>query len=178
LLHLSPGPISTTDCWYLLFDCRFTGTSIMASTNTALPTLSGVFSYPPPSVPPTSDAPYRQHSGLPENFVFIVVGAALGFIVLLVFCWRLLTSWSINRNSKKMAGIGRATYTPIPDLKKDPAAQSGHDMADLSKLPKSFSSVPSLFFSPTAEVARQSQRPPSQHLPSGHYRDASDPHRR
>ena len=150
---------------------------MVAATDSALPTLSGVFSYPPASVPPTNHAPYRQNSSLPENFVFIVVGAALGFILMVIVTWRLLSSWSINRNSKRLAGTG-ASYTPLPDLKKNPAAQSGHDMADLSKLPKSFSSVPSLFFSPTAEVARQSQRPPSQHLPSGHYRDASDPHRR
>ena len=145
--------------------------------NSALPTISGVFSYPPPSVPPTANAPYMQESRLPENFVFIVVGACLGFIVLVIFAWRLLSSWSMNRNSKRFAATG-VNYTPLPDLKNKPAMQSSHDMADLSKLPRSFSSVPSLFFSPTAEVARQSQRPPSQHLPAGHYRDASDPARR
>ena len=143
------------------------------------PTLTGVFSYPPPSVPPVASAPYMQASRLPDNFVFIVVGAALGFIVLVIVVWRMMSSWAMNRNSKKVASAGSTiNYTPLPDLKKNPAAQSGHDMADLSKLPRSFSSVPSLFFSPTAEVARQSQRPPSRHLPAGHYRDASDPARR
>jgi len=137
-----------------------------------------VFSYPPPSVPPIASAPYMQSSRLPDNFVFIVVGAALGFIVLVIVTWRLMSSWAMNRNSKKVAASGSGpSYTPLPDLKKNPAAQSGHDMADLSKLPRSFSSVPSLFFSPTAEVARQS-RVPSHHLPAGHYRDGSDPSRR
>ena len=150
-----------------------------AAATSSAPTRAGAFSYPPPSVPPVANAAYMQSSRLPENFVFIVVGAALGFIVLVIFVWRLMNSWAINRNSKKLAtSSAGAHYTPLPDLKKNPAAQSGHDMADLSKLPRSFSSVPSLFFSPTAEVARQSQRVPSHHLPAGHYRDGSDPARR
>lgn len=155
---------------------------MVAKTNTALPTLPGGFNYPAPTVPPTAGAPYLTSSRLPENFVFIVVGAALGFIALLVFAWRVLMSWSINRSFKRDAGNatagGNMSYMPLPDLKQNPAAQSSHDMADLSKLPRSFSSVPSLFFSPTAEVAKNSQRPPSQHLPAGHYRDASDSYRR
>ncbi|RMZ81959.1 hypothetical protein DV737_g2243, partial [Chaetothyriales sp. CBS 132003] len=147
---------------------------MVASTNTELPTLTGVFNYPTASVPPTSNAPYLQNSRLPEKFVFIVVGAALGFIVMLIVTWQLLASWSINRKTKQVAGR-RTSYLALADMKMKPAAQSGHDLADLSKLPKTFSSVPSLFYSPTAEMARQSQRPPSQHLPSGHYRDNSDP---
>lgn len=143
------------------------------------PTLTGAFNYPPPSVPPISNAPYMQSSRLPDNFVFIVVGAALGFIVLVVFTWRLMSSWAMNRNSKNFAtSASGPSYAPISDSKKNPAAQSGHDMADLSQLPRSFSSVPSLFFSPTAEAARQTQRPVSHHLPAGHYRDGSDPARR
>ncbi|EHY52182.1 hypothetical protein HRR83_003253 [Exophiala dermatitidis] len=155
---------------------------MVAATNSKLPTLPGGYNYPAPTVPPKAGAPYLQTSRLPENFVFIVVGAALGFVALLIFAWRLLLSWSINRSFKRDANAGTAAgsaaYTPLPDLKKNAASQSGHDMADLSKLPRSFSSVPSLFFSPTAEVAKQSQRPPSQHLPAGHYRDASDNYRR
>jgi hypothetical protein len=157
-------------------------------TNSALPTLPGGYNYPPPTVPPTAGAPYLATSRLPENFVFIVVGAVLGFILVLVIGWRILMSWSINRSFKRDAshagGAGAigTHYTPLTDMKKNPAAfQSGHDMADLSKLPRSFSSVPSLFFSPTAEVAKQGQRPPSSHhshLPAGHYRDASDQYRR
>jgi hypothetical protein len=153
-------------------------------TNSALPTLPGGYNYPPPTVPPKADAPYLATSKLPENFVFIVVGAALGFVLVLIIGWRILMSWSINRNFRRdannSASVGVA-YTPLADMKKNPAIQSSHDMADLSKLPKSFSSVPSLFFSPTAEVAKQTQRPPSSlhtHLPAGHYRDASDSYRK
>ncbi|RMZ80600.1 hypothetical protein DV738_g2693, partial [Chaetothyriales sp. CBS 135597] len=147
----------------------------MGSTNTALPTLSGAFNYPAPTVPPTSNAPYLRNSRLPENFVFIIVGALLGFIIVVIIIWRLLSSWSINRKTRRVVEK-RTSYMALADVKTNPAAtESGHDMADLSKLPKSFASVPSLFYSPTAEIARQSQRPPSQHLPSGHYRDNSDP---
>ncbi|KIX07074.1 uncharacterized protein Z518_05051 [Rhinocladiella mackenziei CBS 650.93] len=154
-----------------------------AATDSKLPTLPGGYNYPPPTVPPKAGAPYLASSQLPENFVFIIVGAALGFVALLIFAWRILMSWSINRSFKRDAssgvGVGTTSYTPLPDLKKNPTSQSAHDMADLNKLPKSFSSVPSLFFSPTAEVAKQSQRPLSgQHLPAGHYRDAVDSYRR
>ncbi|KAK6376403.1 uncharacterized protein PV06_06043 [Exophiala oligosperma] len=155
---------------------------MVAATNSKLPTLPGGFNYPPPTVPPKAGAPYLESSNLPDNFVFIVVGAVLGFVLFLIIAWRVVMSWSINRafrrDAKNGAAGGNISYTPLPDLKKNPAMQSGHDMQDLSKLPRSFSNVPSLFFSPTAEVAKQSQRPPSQHLPAGHYRDASDSLRR
>lgn len=148
------------------------------TTSNDLPTLPGGYSYPPPTVPPKEGAPYLATSQLPENFVFIVVGAVLGLVALVVLIWRLVVSWSLNRSFKRDAtsgaSSGTAAYTPLPDLKKNPASQSAHDMADLGKLPKSFSDVPSLFFSPTAEVAKQSIRPvSSQHLPAGHYRDGS-----
>lgn len=74
---------------------------------------------------------------------------------------------------------GKASYTPLADFKQKPPVASSHDMKDLGNLPKSFSSVPSLFFSPTAEVARHSMRPSTAtsesrgHLPAGHYRDGS-----
>jgi hypothetical protein len=155
---------------------------MVAATNSALPTLPGGYNYPAPTVPPKAGAPYLESSRLPENFVFIVVGAALGFCLLLIVVWRIIMTWSMNRSFKRDAhtgGAGAVTYTPLHDFKKNPAAQSSHDMSDLSKLPRSFSSVPSLFFSPTAEVAKQSSRPASSHfLPAGHYRDASDSYRK
>lgn len=154
-------------------------------TLTGLPTLSGYYSYPPPSVPPTADAPYMQRTNLPENFVFIVVGACIAFVALVIIAWRILTSWSINRRFRRHEGpggsaIGKASYTALSDTKHKPqAVPSSHEMKDVGTLPRNFSSVPSLFFSPTAEVARHSGRPPSSrdasygHLPAGHYRDAS-----
>ncbi|KAK5239446.1 hypothetical protein LTR40_014511, partial [Exophiala xenobiotica] len=113
------------------------------ATNSKLPTLPGGYNYPAPTVPPKAGAPYLESSQLPENFVFIVVGAVLGFVGILIFVWRVMMSWSINRAFKRDAKSGAAggniSYTPLPDFKQHPAAQSGHDMADLSKLPRSFS---------------------------------------
>lgn len=138
---------------------------------TGLPTLSGYYSYPAPTVPPTANAPYMQAIHLPQNFVFIVVGAVIAFFALCLIAWHFLAAWSINRKIKRDG----AAYTPLHDTKKSAKTEQGHDMADLSALPKSFgNSVPSLFFSPTASAARQSViRPQSQHMASGHYRDIS-----
>ncbi|KAJ9623750.1 hypothetical protein H2204_011152 [Knufia peltigerae] len=116
---------------------------MVAATNSKLPTLPGGFNYPPPTVPPKAGAPYLESSNLPDNFVFIVVGAVLGFVLFLIIAWRVVMSWSINRafrrDAKNGAAGGNISYTPLPDLKKNPAMQSGHDMQDLSKLPRSFS---------------------------------------
>lgn len=125
-----------------------------------------------------------QKTNLPENFVFIVVGACIAFVALVIIAWRTLTAWSVNRRFRRGEGVavrGKRSYTPLADFKQKPTVpSSSHDMKDLGSLPRNFSSVPSLFFSPTAEVARQSNRPPSSmdtsahaHLPAGHYRDAS-----
>lgn len=124
-----------------------------------------------------------QKTNLPENFVFIVVGACIAFVALVIISWRTLTAWSINRRFRRGEGAvsrRKSSYTALADFKQKPAAASTHDMKDLGSLPRNFSNkTPSLFFSPTAEVARQSIRPPSNlgnthaHLPAGHYRDAS-----
>lgn len=155
---------------------------MVTATNTGFPTLTNVpnINYPPPSVPPTADAPYMQASRLPEDFVFIVVGATLAFIAFIILAWRIIMAWSINRSFKRPSDT---LYAPLPtpggDMKKftdksAPRVQSSHGMSDLT-LPKNFSQTAnsSLFFSPTAEAARYSQRPPSQHLPAGHYRNHS-----
>ncbi|KZF26853.1 hypothetical protein L228DRAFT_243379 [Xylona heveae TC161] len=70
---------------------------------TDLPTLSGGYKYPPPSVPPTANAPFMQHSNLPEGTVFIVVGAALGFLGLAVLAWRGFLAWSLHRSVRRAA---------------------------------------------------------------------------
>ncbi|KAI9785249.1 MAG: hypothetical protein M1816_000497 [Peltula sp. TS41687] len=68
-----------------------------------LPTLSGAYSYPPPSIPPTAHAPFMQRSTLPEGTVFIIVGAALGFFAFSVLAWRLMVAWSVRRSVKRAA---------------------------------------------------------------------------
>lgn len=155
--------------------------------NTDFPTLptstqaTSVPSYPPPSVPPTADAPYMQGSRLPEDFVFIIVGATLAFIAFLILAWRITMAWSINRSFKRPLD---ALYIPVPVTgveskkggeKSGTRVQSNHGMSDLT-LPRNFSQSAnsSLFFSPTADAARYSHRPVSQHLPAGHYKNHSE----
>jgi hypothetical protein len=142
-------------------------------TNSNLPTLPGGFNYPPPTVPPTAGAPYLRPSPLPQDFIFIIVGAAIAFVAFLILAWRIGSAWSINHSFKKHADMH---YTPLPEMKKAVAAPSSHHLNDL-KLPRNFSQSAnsSLFFSPTAEAAKFNQRPTSQYLPAGHYRNNSDP---
>ena len=85
-----------------------------ASTNdgglTNAPKLAGD-DYPAPTVPPTADAPYMHRSNYPEGTVFICVGAALGFIALLILAWRGLVAWSIHRSVKRAANMQAAKYS-------------------------------------------------------------------
>ena len=68
------------------------------------PTIAGVVtSIPSLIVPDTSNAPFMQRSSLPEGTVFIVVGAALGFLGAFVLAWRVLVAWSINRSAQRAA---------------------------------------------------------------------------
>ena len=153
---------------------------MVAATDTAFPTITGIINYPPPTVPPTANAPYMQASRLPQDFVFIVVGAFIAFVAFVILAWRVTMAWSINRSFKRPLDT---LYAPLPsahgDVKRPLTAgdkstgrvQSSHGMSDLA-LPKNFShsANSSLFFSPTAEAARYSQRPISQHLPAGNYK--------
>ncbi len=153
---------------------------------TDLPTLSGQYSYPPPSVPPTAQAPYMQQSNLPEGTVFIAVGAALGFFALVIIAWRVLVAWSINRSVRRSATKG---YTAMADSSYDKSdkrksglyssiAPIGSTMS-LEKLGSTnrtgtAGSKPrensSLFFSPTAGAGMHTPGSRnSGYLPSGYY---------
>lgn len=84
---------------------RITNTAA-ATTNvglTGLPKLSGAYSYPAATVPPTQNAPYMQVSSMPEGTVFIAVGAILGFAALMTLAWRGLIAWSLHRSVKRAA---------------------------------------------------------------------------
>lgn len=154
---------------------------------TGLPTLSGVYSYPAPSVPPTSKAPYMQHSSLPEGTVFIAVGAALGFVALVIIAWRGLVAWSINRSVRRSAikgysAVGDPSYDKSDRRKSglySAAAPAGSAMS-LEKLvannrggtlgSKAPPENSNLFFSPTLGAGMQSPGSRnSGYLPSGYY---------
>ncbi|KAL9618830.1 MAG: hypothetical protein Q9160_006489 [Pyrenula sp. 1 TL-2023] len=155
-----------------------------------LPTLAGGFHYPPPSVPPTAGAPYMQHSNLPEGTVFICVGAAIGFIALVILAWRMLVAWSINRSVKRAALASSYTHhasdtkallPPPPSNKHRPRKSTGPTPYDSNpslllsekhhrpnsrtsptpRLPSQTPNPSSLFFSPTAGAGMHSASPVS-----------------
>jgi hypothetical protein len=154
---------------------------------TDLPTLTGGYNYPAPSVPPTSKAPYMQHSKLPEGTVFIGVGAALGFFALVIIAWRGLVAWSINRSVRRSATKGYSAVGDSSYDKKDRrksglysnVAPVGSTMS-LEKLvannrtgtagSKAPSTNSNLFFSPTAGAGMHTAgNRNSGYLPSGYY---------
>lgn len=158
---------------------------------TNLPTLTGAFNYPAPSVPPTSQAPYMQRSNLPEGTVFIGVGAGLGLFALVIIAWRGLVAWSINRSVRRSATKG---YTSVGDSVYD-KVDKGRSVFDSSTAPAGSTMsleklVPShrtatsparnhrdsnnLFFSPTAGAGMHSPGSRSSgYLPSGYYASTS-----
>lgn len=154
---------------------------------TGLPKLPGD-DYPPPTVPPTANAPFMQKSNLPEGTVFICVGAALGFVALLVITWRGMVAWALHRSVRRAAlaqpvkynGGGRGIkvahashrsskapfYSPGPGSTLSlehlsAGGQAGHKSAPARE---------SLFFSPTAGAGMQNQGTRgSGYLPAGYY---------
>ncbi|PTB74382.1 hypothetical protein M440DRAFT_1403745 [Trichoderma longibrachiatum ATCC 18648] len=73
---------------------------------TGLPTLTrggAIPTYPPPTVPPTKNAPFMQHSNAPDGTVFIAVGAILGAFGLGVLLWRIIVSFLLHRSVRRAA---------------------------------------------------------------------------
>ncbi|MCJ1457974.1 hypothetical protein MMC28_008343 [Mycoblastus sanguinarius] len=150
---------------------------------TGLPKLAGD-DYPPPTVPPTADAPFMQKSSLPEGTVFICVGAALGFIGFLVLAWRGLVAWSLHRSVRKAAIAQSSKYSQVGDPRanigkpKSPYFSPGPGSTlTLDHLgtsgkggSKQQSAHNSLFFSPTAGAGMHSpNNKGSGYLPAGYY---------
>lgn len=73
---------------------------------TGLPTLTrggAIPEYPAPSVPPTRNAPFMQHSSAPDGTVFIAVGAILGAFGLGILLWRAIVSLLLHRSVRRAA---------------------------------------------------------------------------
>ena len=170
-----------------------TTTKLPAATKTddkpglsGLPKLKGQ-DYPPPSVPPTLDAPFMRKSNLPEGTVFIAVGAALGFFAFTVLAWRGFLAWSVHRSVKRAANAHIAKYDQKAPLagskKKGPYMNTGPgstlSLDHLSGKRKSSGGKPdpaqaSLFFSPTAGAGMQpGGNRGSGYLPAGYYASGS-----
>ena len=150
------------------------------------PKLSGAYSYPAPTVPPTANAPFMQKPSLPEGFVFICVGAVLGFSGMAFLAWRGLVAWSLHRSVRRAAngklrnhrGRHSDVHQSLFRNAGNPYQHKGHG-SNLSLEPlvtqgtggsKPQTPRNSLFFSPTAGAGTNA--PGSRntsHLPAGYY---------
>jgi hypothetical protein len=176
-------------------------TGAPAPTLTDLPTIAGA-GIPTMVVPYTANAPYMQHSTLPQGTVFIVVGAVLAFLGACVLFWRALVAWSINRSVKQAAiasvtGSEKASknggYNPVKGgLYKDAGSSMSLEALNAAGKPlkpdTSRKQPPpdGLFFSPTAhrpmsDAGLGGSRPlssvmgnrSSTYLPAGYYANTS-----
>lgn len=173
---------STSASSFVTTDTTATSTGGGAINISNVPTIAGA-GIPTMIVPDTADAPFMQHSTLPEGTVFIVVGAVLAFLGACVLFWRGLVAWSINRSVKKAAlasirgseksstawGGSNSGYNPVKGgLYKDVGSSMSLDALNSQGKPLKSplknhdtgrASPPAgLFFSPTAQ-ARESTGP-------------------
>ncbi|KAI0472021.1 hypothetical protein GGR56DRAFT_656530 [Xylariaceae sp. FL0804] len=157
------------------------------TTTSALPTLPGQYSYPAPTVPPMTNAPYMQAANLPEGTVFIAVGAILGAFGAAVLIWRAVIACLLHRSVKKAAlaqhiANDKASY-PAPSAPfykySDHASSAslgtmmngrGVRRTQRGPIPSATPSQSNLFFSPTAPGGGGSAgNRESRFLPSGFY---------
>ncbi|KAK4245844.1 hypothetical protein C7999DRAFT_33776 [Corynascus novoguineensis] len=71
--------------------------SLSRTVDTAIP------SYPPPTIPPTRNAPFMNHSTLPDGTVFIAVGAILGAFGVAILLWRAIVACLLHRSVERAA---------------------------------------------------------------------------
>lgn len=157
---------------------------------TGLPTLTkpngNVPTYPPPTVPPTKNAPFMQHSSAPDGTVFIAVGAILGAFLIGVLLWRIIVSFLLHRSVRRAAlaqhEANNKTGFPAPPAPfykysdhaspAAPPAGSGRGVRRTNRNTMTPSAAPSqsnLFFSPTAAGSNVPGGRGSTFLPSGFY---------
>lgn len=155
-----------------------------------LPTLTGnpaIPTYPPPSVPPTKDAPFMQKSSAPEGTIFIAVGAVLGAFGVAILLWRAIVSLLLHRSVERAAAAQSKTKSgfpvpPAPFYKytdRDSSAAGGNTNArngrgvrrtNRGNVPSANASQSNLFFSPTASATGTGAgNRASSYLPSGFY---------
>ncbi|KAK4189615.1 hypothetical protein QBC35DRAFT_132758 [Podospora australis] len=171
---------------------------------TGLPTLSktvdtNIPEYPPPTIPPTRNAPFMNHSTLPDGTVFIAVGAILAAFGLGVLIWRGIIACLLHRSVERAALAQHAANDksaasfPAPPsqfykyLERESSASlavggaagvAANRKSHRGPTPSATPSQTNLFFSPTAAggaaagMGGGSSRN-SQFLPSGFYASAS-----
>ncbi|KAK5656321.1 hypothetical protein OQA88_4701 [Cercophora sp. LCS_1] len=180
------------------------GTTASTSNGPAptLPTLTGtadtrIPEYPAPTIPPTNNAPFMNHSTLPDGTVFICVGAILGAFGLAIVVWRGIVACLLHRSVERATLAQHAANDksfPAPPsqfykfLERDPTPPHGaaaaaavgkiHRKSHRGPTPSATASQTNLFFSPTAGpggstgIASANNRD-SRFLPSGFYASAS-----
>lgn len=156
---------------------------------TGMPTLTGVYAiptYPAPSVPPTNNAPFMQHSSAPDGTVFIAVGAILGAFAIGILLWRAIIGFclhrSVERAAKAQHDANVKTGFPAPpapfykytDNTSTMSLSAGRGVRRTTRGPilSSTPSASNLFFSPTATAAASGGaggNRASAFLPSGFY---------
>lgn len=156
-----------------------------------LPTIIGQYSYPPPTVPPTNNAPFMQPADIPEGTFFIAVGAILGAIGAAVLIWRAVVACLLHRSVKRAAhaqhmandkapfAAGGGVPPPAPFYKyndhesslsvANASAGRGVRRTTRGPIPSATPSQTNLFFSPTAPGANAAGNRESRFLPSGFY---------
>ncbi|KAK4225487.1 hypothetical protein QBC38DRAFT_263148 [Podospora fimiseda] len=172
---------------------------------TGLPTLSKTVDnfipeYPPPTIPPTRNAPFMNHSTLPDGTVFIAVGAILGAFGLAILAWRAIVVCLLHRSVERAAHAQHAATdksaasfpAPPAHFYKYAERESNASLAlggagagaagvgvrrtHRGPTPSATPSQTNLFFSPTAagsSVAIGGANRDSRFLPSGFYAAAS-----
>lgn len=156
-----------------------------------LPTLSGGlldYSYPPPAVPPTINAPFMDRSTMPDGTVFIAVGAILGTFGLAILVWRGVVACLLHRSVARAARAQHraneksthrgppATFYKSSARDRTPPPARGKRRTTRGHVPSATPSHSNLFFSPTAAgSAAAGANRDSRYLPSGFYAAGSSP---
>jgi hypothetical protein len=154
-----------------------------------LPTLTNfvTFNYPPPTVPPTVNAPFMQHSSLPNGTVFIAVGAILGTFGLAILVWRAIVACLLHRSVERAAHAQHAateksaflappaSFYKNNERESSPSVAAGRGVRRTTRgpTPSATPSQTNLFFSPTAAGSSSLAGRDSRYMPSGFYAAAS-----
>ena len=181
--EISAPPLTTSS------DIQTTLNSIASDDGglTGLPTLTKnkpIPTYPAPTVPPTNNAPFMQHSSAPNGTVFIAVGAILGAFGLAILIWRGVVGFLLHRSVERAAQAQHAENAkagfpapPAPFYKYTDNASNmslstgrGVRRTNRGPIPSTTPSVSNLFFSPTAAASGNGGgNRGSTFLPSGFY---------
>ncbi|KAL2162633.1 hypothetical protein VTH06DRAFT_6469 [Thermothelomyces fergusii] len=171
--------------------------TLSRTVNTEIPT------YPPPTIPPTRNAPFMNHSSLPDGTVFIAVGAILGAFGIAILLWRAIVACLLHRSveraalAQRAANSGRGAFDkhaasfPAPPAqfykyieRESSASLAGAGVGSSTgrktnrgTTPSATPSQTNLFFSPTAvgpsSAMGGANRDSARYLPSGFYAAAS-----